>query len=171
MRQFIFEQNHTKSIVIEKSDKKLSINLAYGDIIKITPRTFRNNNQYTNFLDKLQERYKLWEIDNCTCKPKKIRVWENNLKDFKYTVEELERISNINDAKLGVCFFSVNYWRSSFKFYKMFFNHSYKRMSDNDTNLMFSGETLAVVADGNYYSFRLDQRTMESEDSHIKGKI
>ena len=39
IKQFIEDQNHTKSIVIDKTDEELSINLVYGDIVKITPRT------------------------------------------------------------------------------------------------------------------------------------
>ena len=89
IRQFIYDQNHIKSIVIEKADEKLSINLVYGNIIKITPRTF-SSFPYINFFNKLQERYKLWEIDDCACKPKKIRVWEENFKLFKNTFDELK---------------------------------------------------------------------------------
>ena len=45
---FIHDQDHTKSIVIEKSDKNLSINLVYGDTIKITPKIF-DSLQHFNF--------------------------------------------------------------------------------------------------------------------------
>ena len=69
--KFIDYQNHTKSIVIENADEKLSINLIYGDTIKITPSTLWSGDQYNDFFAKLQERYKLWEIDDCACKPKK----------------------------------------------------------------------------------------------------
>ena len=170
IRVFIGIQNHKESIVIENINEKLSINLVYGDTVKITPWTFFFS-QNTNFLDKLQERCELWEIDDCTCKPKKIRVLADGLKDFKYTIEELERISNINDAKIGVYFFNENYERSFSKYNKIFFNHFSRRMSDKEKNLIFTGDTLAVVYDGNYYNFRLDQRTKESKDSYIKGKI
>ena len=44
-------------------------------------------------------------------------------------------------------------------------------MSDNKTNLIFKGDTLAAVNDGNYYNFRLDQSTKEFEYSYINGKI
>ena len=37
--------------------------------------------------------------------------------------------------------------------------------------LLFTGDTLAVVYKGNSYNFRLDQRTKESKDSHIQGRI
>ena len=40
-----------------------------------------------------------------------------------------------------------------------------------NTNLIFTGDTLAVVFNGNYYNFRLDEITKESECSYIKGKI
>ena len=39
------------------------------------------------------------------------------------------------------------------------------------SKLMFSGDSLAAVYDRNYYNFRLDERTKESEDSYIRGKI
>ena len=58
MKKFIENQNHTKSIVIENTNEGLSINLVYGDTIKITPRTFSLCLK-TSFFDNLQERYKL----------------------------------------------------------------------------------------------------------------
>ena len=70
MRQFIYVQKHTKSIVIENSDEKLSINLIYGNTVKIVSWTF-SSFQKINFFDKLKERYELWEIEDCACKPKK----------------------------------------------------------------------------------------------------
>ena len=176
MRQYIDDQIHTKSIVIEKSDKKLSINLAYGDTIKITPDTL--DYEHTNSLDKLKERYKLWEIDDCACKPKKIRVWADNFEDFKYTIEKLERISNINDVKLrmDICdrYDDIYFYFKDIMIYikdTMLFNNSIRQISDKDTNFMFSGDSLAVVSNGNYYNFRLDERTKESKDSYIRGKI
>ena len=80
-------------------------------------------------------------------------------------------ISNIIDAKLGMNIDSDDYDMPSFNFNSMVFNHSSKRMSDRNTNFVFTGDTLAAVYDGNYYNFKLDQRTKESEDSYIEGKI
>ena len=170
IRVFISAQNHKESIVIVSTNEKLSINLVYGDTVKITPWTFRSF-QKIKFLDKLQERCELWEIDDCTCKPKKIRVLADGLKNFKYAIEELESISNINNVKLGMYILSANYGRSFSKYNTIFFNHSARRMSDKEANLIFTGDTLAVVYKGNYYNFRLDQRTKESEYGCIKGKI
>ena len=109
IREFIKDQNHTKSIVIENTDEELSINFIYGDTVKITPKTFSFNSSLTNFLDKLKERYNLWEIDDCVCKPKKIRVWVYDLRNLKYAIEELEKISNINDVKFGMDILSIIY--------------------------------------------------------------
>ena len=103
MREFIFDQNHTKSIVIDYTDEILSLNLVYGNTVKITPRTICSF-QKTKFLDKLNERYELWEIGDCAWKPKKIRVWADDFKQFKNTIDELKWISKIIDAKLGVHF-------------------------------------------------------------------
>ena len=44
-------------------------------------------------------------------------------------------------------------------------------MSDKTSKFMFSGETLAVVNGKNYYNFRLDESTKESEYSYIEGWI
>ena len=66
---------------------------------------------------------------------------------------------------------SVDATRSFSKYDTMFFNHSAKWMSDEDTNFMFSGDSLTVVYDGNYYNFRLDERINKSKDSFIKGRI
>ena len=167
---FIHDQYHTKSIVIEKSDKNLSISLIYGNIIKITPRTF-SSFHYIKFFDKLQERYKLWEIDDCACKPKKIRVWESNFKLFKNTIDELKWISNIIDVKLGMHRDCEQFTEIFSNYNIMIFNHSARQMSDKDANLIFTGDTFAVVDEGNYYNFRFDQRKKESEDSHINEQI
>ena len=170
MRWFIGNQNHTKSIVIENTDEGLSIDLVYGDSIKITPRTFYID-QKTNFLDKLKERYELWEIDDCACKPKKIRVLANDFENFKNTIEEFERISNIYDVKLGMSIFSNDYNKLFSKYDTKVFNHSTRLMSVKETNFMFSGDSLAVVYKGKYYNFRLDQSTKVSKDSYIEGWI
>ena len=166
----IDDQNHTKSIVIESTDEGLSLDLVYGDSIKIAPLTFYAL-QNTIFFDKLKERYKLWEIGDCVCKPKKIRVLADDFENFINTIEELEKISNINDAKLGVSVFSKNYNKLFSKYDTMVFNHSTRWMSDIDTNFMFSGDSLAVVYKGNHYNFRLDKGTKESGCSYIKWKI
>ena len=123
MKQFIKYQGHTKSIVIENTGDKLSLNLVYGDIIKITPDTF-DEDQNTEFFDILQEKYELWEIEDCTCKPKKIRVEVNNFENLKYTIEELERISNTNDVKLGMYIGDKDYNKNFSNCYTMLFNHS-----------------------------------------------
>ena len=168
--KFIDDKNHTKSIVIESTNEGLSLDLVYGDSIKIAPLTFYAF-QNTNFLDKLKERYELWEIGDCACKPKKIRVLANDFENFKNTIEELERISNINDAKLGMYIFSKNYNKRFSKYDTMVFNHSTRWMSDNERNFMFSGDSLVVVYKGNTYNFRLDEGTKESGCSYIKGRI
>ena len=170
MIEFINDQNHTKSIMIENTDEGLYFNLIYGDTIKITQRTFRYY-QKTNFLDKLKERYKLWEIDDCTWKPKKIRVWERNFEKLKYAIDQLKLISNINIVKLWVDIHCEIYNISSSNYDTMIFNHSAWWKSDKTSIFMFSGETLAAVYKGNYYNFRLDEKTKKSEDSCIKGKI
>ena len=162
MRKFIEDQNHTKSIVIEKSDKELSINLVYGDIVKLRPNTS---------LEKLQERYKLWEISDCACKPKKIRVLVKGIENLKIVIDELKWISNIKDAKIWMYIDCQFYKRSFSKYDTMVFNHSSRWMNDNDTNFIFTGNTLMVVYKGNSYNFRLDQRTKKSKHNYIKGKI
>ena len=170
MKKFIENQNHTKSIVIENTDEELSINLVYGDTIKITPRKFSLCLK-TSFFDNLQERYKLWEIDDCACKPKKIRVWVNDFKNLIHTIDQLSCIPNTYDAKLGIEIDLKNYGRSFFGYDAVVFNHSARWISGKTSKFMFSGDTLAVVYDGNYYNFRLDQRTKESKDSYIEGNI
>ena len=170
MKQFIYDQNLTKSIVIENTNEGLSIDLNYGDTIKIARLTLYFSQQ-TNFLDKLKERYKLWEINNCACKPKKIRVQVDYFEMLKYTIDKLKWISNIIDVKLGVDIDFKSYNRHFSNYNIMFFNNSSRWMSDKETNLIFTGETLAVVFNGNYFNFRLDQRTKDSEDSYIIGKI
>ena len=167
---FIYDQNHTKSIVIENTDEGLSIDLVYGDTVKICPTTF-DDFQNIKFFDKLRERYELWEIEDCSCKPKKIRVWTDDFEKFNYAINELKLISNIIDAKLGMNIDSDDYDIHSFNCDSMVFNHSSKRMSDRNTNFVFIGDTLAAVYDGNYFNFKLDQRTKESEDSYIKWEI
>ena len=162
MRKFIDYQNHTKSIVIEKSDKELSINLVYGNIVKLRPNTS---------LEKLKERYKLWKISDCACKPKKIRAQVKGIENLKIVIDELKWISNIKDAKIWMYIDCENYKRSFSKYDTMVFNHSYRWMNDNDTNFIFTGNTLMVVYKGNSYNFRLDQRTKKSKHSYIKGKI
>ena len=169
IREFIDDQIHAESLVIENIGDKLSLNLVYGDTIKITPDTFFSLHN-TNFFDKLKERYKLWKIDDCACKPKKIRVWEDDFENFKDTIEELKWISNIIDVKLGM-HINWDYDRSFSKYEIISFNNWSRQMSDNDTNLIFTRDTLAVVDKGKYYNFRLDQRTKESEDSVIIGKL
>ena len=57
--QFIYDQNHIKSIVIENTDEELSINFIYGDTVKITPNTFYYSYLNTKYFDKLKERYML----------------------------------------------------------------------------------------------------------------
>ena len=167
---FIHDQDLSKSIVIEKSDKNLSINLVYGDTLKITPKTLYYS-QNTTILDQLKERYKLWEIGDCACKPKKIRVRERKFEQFKNTIDELEWISNINNIKLWVDIYCEVYYTSLSNCYSIIFNHSTIWMSDKEPNFIFKGDTLAVVYKGNYYNFRLDQETMDYKNSYIKGKI
>ena len=175
IKNFIYDQDHKKSIVIENADENLSISHIYGNIIKITPRTF-SSFPYIKFFNKLQERYKLWEIDDCACKPKKIRVWVNDFENLKNTIDELKWISNINDVKLGM-HIDCELFTGIFSNYNiMIFNHSARQMSDKEENLIFTGDTFAVVDEGNYYNFRFDQRKKESEDSyiedsHINGQI
>ena len=147
--EYIFDQDHTKSVVIEYAGDKLSINLVYGDTLKIRPWRF-NSFQKDYIFYKLKERYELWEIGDCSCKPKKIRVQLNGFKELKHANKELERFSNIIDAKLGVYFNSVNYKRSFSKYDTIMFNDSSKQMSDKEANLIFTGDTLAAVYDGNY---------------------
>ena len=155
--------------MIEKVGDKLSINLVYGNTIKITLDTFCSYQQ-TKFFDKLKERYELWEIAGCACKPKKIRAQLNGFEGFQYTIDHLKWISNKSDVKLGI-YIDCKCYTWLFPIYdKIVFNHSTLRCS-NSTYFMFSGDTLAAVYDGNYYNFRLDQRTKESEDCYIKGKI
>ena len=170
MRKFIYAQKHTKSIVIENADEKIFINLIYGNTIKILFRIFTDD-QPTEIFNKLKERYELWEIGDCACKPKKIRVWENKFEGFQYTIEDLERISIIKDAKLGINIVFKNYCRSFPIIDSMFFNNSSRWMSDKDTNFIFTGDKLVVVFKGNHYNFRLDEKTKESEDSYIRGRI
>ena len=170
---FIYNQDYKKSVVIENADEKLSINLVYGNTIKITPRKFYPSSKYKFY--KLEERYELWKIRDCECKPKKIRVWGSDFRNLKHTIKELERISNINDAKLGIDIYDKDYDKDYDKSFSncdtIIFNNSSRLMSYKDTNLIFTGDTFAVVSEGNYYNFRLDQKTKESEDSYIKGKI
>ena len=156
--------------MIENADEELSINLIYGNTVKITPWTFFTS-QYDIFFEKLQERYKLWEIDDCACKPKKIRIQHFDFANLQYTTNMLLRTSNINDVKVGIYIDKNNNDRSFSKYDTMIFNNSSRRMSDKKINFILTGDTLAVVYEGKYYNFRLDQRTKESEDSHIKGKI
>ena len=181
MRWFIDDKDDIKSIVIENTDKKLYLNLVYGDTIKITLRRlnmtkihakfFNWTFLYNRFFNKLKERYSLWGIDDCACKPKKIRVLTHHLEDLKYAIGELESISHTNDFKLGIHIYSEYYGRYFSNYDIIVFNHSVRRISDKNTNLIFTGDTLAAVYHGNYYNFRLDQRTKESECSSIKGKI
>ena len=48
MREYIYDQYHTKSIVIENAGDKISINLIYGDTVKFNPRIY-NEKQETYF--------------------------------------------------------------------------------------------------------------------------
>ena len=52
-RKYIYNQIHKKSIVIENADEELSINLIYGNTVKITPWTF-----FTSQYDMFFENYK-----------------------------------------------------------------------------------------------------------------
>ena len=170
IRQFIYDQNHIKSIVIDKTDEKLSINLVYGNTIKITPRTFFYSHNI-KFFNKLQERYKLWEIDDCACKPKKIRVWVNDFENLKKVIDKLKWISNIIDVKLGMHIDCKQFTRIFSNYNIMIINNSARWMSYSYTNLIFTGDALAVVDEGNYYNFRLDQRKKESKYNYINEKI
>ena len=170
MRTFIYYQNHTKSFVIENAGDKISINLVYGETVKITPSTF-DTFIHAKFFNILKERYTLWEISDCACKPKKIRAWVNDFENLKYAIDQLKWISNINDAKLGMYINSEEYYRSFCNYGTIVFNHWSRWMSDETSNLIFTGDTFAVVSKGNHYNFRLDERTKESEDSYIKGNI
>ena len=172
IREFIHAQNHIKFIVIENANEELSINLIYGNTIKTGPWTFCvGDDQDTIFFRKLQERYELWKIDDCACKPKKIRVWAVDFEDLNWTIDQLKWISNITDAKLGVYIYSKYYGLSFSEYDTIVFNRSATGMSDKGSNFIFTGNTLAAVFEGNYYNFRLDERTKESKDSYIKGKI
>ena len=64
-----------------------------------------------------------------------------------------------------------NYKRSFSNYDIMLFNNLSRRIIYNDTSLIFTGDTLAVVYDGNYYNFRLDQWTQEYKLIYILGKI
>ena len=162
MKQFIFDQDHTKSIIIENAGDKLSISLVYGNIIKITSRTLWYDKQ-TEFFDKLKERYELWEIDDCACKPKKIRVWADDFTGYQDAIDELRWIPNINDAKFRIDIFNKRYRGSFSEYVGIASNHPARWMNYSYTNLIFTGDTFAVVYDWNYYNFRLDQKTKESE--------
>ena len=168
--KFIYDQNHSKSVVIENTDEKLSINLVYGNTIKIKPKTFYSF-QRINFIEKLQERDELWEICDCACKPKKLRVLTDDFEKFKYAIGEIKSISNTDSVKLGIDI-DFKYYDRTFSIYNIIvFNHSARWMSDKDTNFIFTGDTLAAVYEENYYNFRLDESTKKSKDSYIKGKI
>ena len=152
---FIKDQDDIKYIVIEKADKNLSVSLVYGDTEKITPLTFYSL-QHDKLLDKLKERYELWEIDDCACKPKKIRILVDDFEKLKYAIGELESISNTNDIKLGIDI-DFEYYGRHFSIYDtIVFNHSSRWMNDNDRNFIFTGNTLMVVYKGNSYNLRLD---------------
>ena len=170
MKQFINNKIHTKSIMIENKNEEVSINLVYGNTIKITSCRF-NSSLQTKFFDKLKERYKLWEIGDCACEPKKIRVWVNDFEKLKNAIEELKGISNIIDLKFGMNIYYKNYDRSFSNYDTMVFYHSARWMSDKDTNFIFTGDSFSVMSKGNYYNFRLDERSKKSIWSHIKGKI
>ena len=170
MRKFIDDLDDAKSVVMKNTGEELSINLIYGDTIKITSRTLWSE-ELTEFFDKLKERFKLWEIGDCACKPKKIRVWVDDFEDLKIASDKLKQISNINDIKLGMEIDDEEYSRSFYIYDKMVFNHSASWMSYESSNFVFWGETLTAVSEGNSYNFRLDERTKESEYSYIKGKI
>ena len=82
--KLIKDKSHAKSIVIKNTDEELSINLVYGDTIKITPWT-SSSIALTNLLGKLKERRKLWKIKDWKWKPKKIRAlaWDfDNLENL-----------------------------------------------------------------------------------------
>ena len=166
---FIDAQNHIKSIVIENVGKELSINLIYGNTIKTGPWTFCSYQQ-TKFLDKLQERYEHWEIDDCSCKPKKIRVWADNFQNLKHTIEELERISSTNDTKFGM-HIDKKYNQPFFDYDTMVFNNSARWKSEKTSKFIFTGDSLTVVSEGNSYDFKLDETIKKSTNSEIRGKI
>ena len=94
-------QNHTKSIVIENADEELSINLVYGDIMKILCWTI-NDYPLTETINKLKERYELCKINDCVCKPKKIRIQEDYFNDYQDIIDQLKWIPNIVDVKVGM---------------------------------------------------------------------
>ena len=171
MRRFINDKYVIKSIVIENTDRNLYLNLVYGDTIKITPRRFDLTSHHPKFFNKLKERYSLWGIDGCACKPKKIRVLADDFERLKYTIGELEGISHAIDVKLGIYIYFEYYYRYFSIYDTIVFNHSNRLMSDKDTYLIFTGNTLAAVHDGNYYNFRIDERAEELKHSYIKGKI
>ena len=168
MKQFIKYQGHTKSKVIENTDEEISINLVYGNTIKIVPNVLKGSPQ-TKYFDKLKERYKIWKIDDCACKPKKIRIWEDSSSDLKYDIEEHKKILNINDIKIGMYDWSIERVKMYSNFNVMHFNHLSSR--NNNTKLVFSGDSLTVVYNGNTFNFRLDQRTKESIINGISGWI
>ena len=168
--KFIENQNHIKSIMIENVGEELSINLVYGDIIKIAPNTFCSYQQ-TKFFNKLKERYELWEIDDCSCKPKKIRVWADNFENLKHTIEELERISNTDDTKFGMHIDNKEYNKPFYDYDTMVFNNSARWKSEKTSKFIFTGDSLTVVSEGNSYDFKLDETTKKSTNSEIRGKI
>ena len=171
MKQFIEDQNHTKSIVIDKTDEEVSINPVYGNAIKITPRTFYFNTPHTKFFDTLKERYNLWEIGDCECKPKKIRVWAWSISQLQHTIDQLKLISNINDVKFGV-FIYHSCSRYLFENCKIVaFNHSFRWMGSNFFDFICTGDSLVFVLKGNSCNFRLDKRAKKSIDSYIRGRI
>ena len=94
----------------------------------------------------------MWEIDECTWKPKKIRIWESYLKNLKSTIDKLKWISNIIDVKIGMYIYSEYYNRSFSNYDTIIFNNSAGWTSDS-TNFIFKGDTLAVASKGNYYNF------------------
>ena len=168
LKELIYTQVFSKSIVIENLDLVLSVDLIYGDTIKYEPwMTLTGCN---SFIDRLIERYELWEIDDCVCKPKKSRVLVDDFKDLNCAIDELEWISNINDAKLGMV---INYEniRSHSNCDTMIFNHSARWNSYETSKLMFSGDSLTLVHDGNSYDFRLNERIKKSKECYIKGRI
>ena len=170
MIQFINDQNHTKSTVVENTDGELSINLVYGDTIKIASWTLTTS-QHIKFLYKVQERYKLWENDECACKAKKIRVWKNKFEGFQNTIKVLEKISNINDVKLGMYINYKKYNKFASNYDSMVFNHSARWTNDVTSKFMFSGDSLTAMSKGDSYNFRLDETTKKSINSYIRGRI
>ena len=102
---------------------------------------------------------------------RKNRIWVKGFRSLKYAIEELERISNTNDAKLGIEIDYEDYKRCFSNYSNLVFNHSARWNSYHTSKLMFLGDSLAAVYDRNYYNFRLDERTKESEDSYIEGEI